>query len=124
MLDPDIATKALREWCQRRGPEQGVDEFLQFLDDKDALYLLPAIRARLQDEAQETKRKQTLDVQTAQKLNDRQQAELEDLVGDAHLLKQSVDTSLLAGLRATHQNRRVRATLKDQLTNLHTHLTS
>ena len=123
MIDPDTATETLKLWCDRRGVRRGTDEFLQYLADKDELYLASAICRRLRDQAAEKVRKQTMHVSSGLPLTESQQKKLAD-VADTENTRATVDETLLAGARLSFSHRRVRVSLKDRLINLHNKLTT
>jgi len=123
MIDPDTATETLKRWCDRRGVKRGTDEFLQYLADKDGLYLISAICRRLRDQATKKIRKQTMHVSSGLPLMESQQKELAGVV-DTENTQATVDETLMAGVRLSFSHRRVRVSLKDRLTNLHNKLTT
>jgi len=123
MLDVSTAAEALREWCQRRGVERGTEEFISYLADKKALYLLPSVLRRLRSIADKKRGEQILQINAADELKSDDLAKLNKAT-ESSPVESSVDSSLLAGLRVSHQNRRVNGTIKDQLENLHTSLTT
>jgi len=123
MIDPDQATEALKLWCDRRGIKQGTKEFLGYLADRNGLYLLPAVKRRLDNQKRKKVQNHTMQVATGQLLDDTQRSQLADAKQPKNMAV-SVDESLIAGLRVSFGNRRVHGSLKDRLTNLHTTLTA
>jgi F0F1-type ATP synthase delta subunit len=121
MIDPDTATETLQLWCDRRGVRRGTNEFLQYLADKDGLYLASAICRRLRDQAAEKVRKQTMHVSSGLPLTESQQKKLADVV-DTENTQATVNETLMAGVRLSFGNHRVHGSLKDRLTNLHNKL--
>jgi len=125
MLDPDTATHALRSWCQRRGVKQGVDEFVSYLRDKDASYLLPVIRKELKQAVEEDAARNSLTAETGQKLSDKQKQSLQSAFGAENSdFNESVSKDKIAGVDATFASRQVRGSVASQLLQLQENLTS
>lgn len=125
MLKPQTATAALRQWCQRRGVQTGVDEFIDYLDSKDARYLLPIVRKQLQNTQQTHETQQSLRAESARHLSAQQKSSLRSAfdAGDSELREQ-VDEAQIAGVDVTYDSQQVQGSIASLLAQLQNDLTS
>lgn len=125
MLDPETAAQALRNWCEKRGVETGVAEFVAYLEDKDALYLLPVVKKVLANKAQEDTSRNSLTAETARKLSGTQQESLQSAFGALGSdFTEEVNEKRIAGVDATFSSQQVQGSVASQLAKLQTDLTS
>jgi F0F1-type ATP synthase delta subunit len=125
MLEAPQAAQALQEWCDKRGVEAGVNEFLQLLADKDALYLLPSIRKELNRSAKEDADQQAVYARAGKSVSeDHRQALLEAFGAPEGSLDEDIDPQQIAGANVTYQSRQIRGSVDAQLSQLQRHLTS
>lgn len=125
MLDPETAAQALRNWCERRGVEEGVAEFITYLQDRDALYLLPVVKKVLANTAREDASRNSLTAESAQKLSGEQQESLQSAFSALENdFKEEVDENRIAGVDATFASQQVQGSVAAQLAKLQTDLTS
>lgn len=125
MLDPNLAAQALRDWCDKRGTERGVTEFLGWLEERNGLFLLPVIRKQLQQMQKQDGQKNQLQAETARGLSDQQQLAIADAFKTTpEHITQTVRDNQIAGVDVTHKGEQVRGSVAAQLSQLRKHLTS
>jgi F0F1-type ATP synthase delta subunit len=125
MLDPQTATQALRSWCERRGVQTGVEEFLHYLQEKNALYLLPVVRKELRNAARDDARQNSLIAETGRELTQQQKQNLQSAFGaEAHDFQEHIDEQKIAGVDVTFASQQIRGSVASQLTQLQNELTS
>lgn len=76
MTDITDLTEALVAWCDDRGTVVGVEEFSQFLHDRNMSYLLPGLLKELEARQKEESFYKHLQITTARSLSDLQVSDL------------------------------------------------
>ena len=121
MLNASDATTALKSWCDERGIEDGVDEFLAFLSEKKARYVLPQLLKELTHAAAEEKKRTTAQLTTDRKLTPEQTKQLSEAL-DGEKAQESVTDDLIAGANLQQAGRQFDASIKGRLQTLKNHL--
>jgi F0F1-type ATP synthase delta subunit len=125
MLEPTEAARALKTWCEKRGVEAGVDEFIKLLADKGALYLLPLIRKELKQDAKGNADQQAVYAHAGKSVSENhRQALLEAFKAPEGALDEEIDPQQIAGADVTYQSQQIRGSANAQLSQLQRHLTS
>ncbi len=120
MVKADTMADALSRWCEKRGTETGVKEFVGYLKKHKNTHILPAVLKIFKERTRQKKRRNTLQIATGRRLTDEQINSLRTALNapDDTPTKTTKDSSLIGGVACEYADKRIELTVRSQLKKL------